>query len=218
MDDPSVARHNMIESQIRTNKVTDGALIGAMGALPRELFVPEPLRPIAYVDEDLDIGDGRHLMEPMVLARLLQAAAVRARDVALVVGCGSGYSAAVLGRMCTTVVALESNPSLVARSTALLSELGIDNAVVIAGGLAEGHPDHAPYDVILIDGAVAEVPAAILDQLAEGGRLVTVVGGEDGVGRGTLYGRRGGITSRRVVFDASTPLLPGFAPPPRFEF
>ena len=207
----------MVENQIRPNKVTDNFIISAMGELPRELFVPERLRPTAYVDDDIELGDGRFLMEPMVLARLLQAAAIRDSDVTLVIGCGSGYSVAVLSRMCTTVVAVEAAPEFVSRATSLLADLGIDNAVVVDGPLAEGYARQAPYDVILIDGAVESVPQAIPDQLAEGGRLVTVVI-RDGIGRGTLLTRQGEVKSSRIVFDAATPVLPGFEVEQRFEF
>lgn len=217
MTEFSAARHNMVENQIRTNKVTDPALIGALSALPREVFVPDRARSLAYVDEDLAIGAGRYLMEPMVLARLLQSAMPRPEDVALVVGSGSGYSVAVLARLCTTVVAVEENADLATRSAETLTRLEIDNAVVIEGSLTAGYAKHAPYDVILIDGAVETVPDALLDQLAEGGRLVTVQH-ERGVGRGVMYMRRGGARSRRIIFDAATPLLPGFARKVGFEF
>ncbi|MBT6119555.1 MAG: protein-L-isoaspartate O-methyltransferase [Rhodospirillaceae bacterium] len=217
MTDFSAARHNMVENQIRTNKVTDASLIGALSELPREAFVPERARSLAYVDEDLAIGAGRYLMEPMVLARLLQELAPRPDDVALVVGSGSGYSAAVLARLCTTVVAVEENADLAARSAETLTRLEIDNAVVIEGSLTEGYAKHSPYDVILVDGAVEAVPDALLDQLAEGGRLATVLH-ERGIGRGAMFSRVGGIISRRVVFDAATPVLPGFERPIAFEF
>lgn len=213
----TVARHNMVEGQIRTNKVTDGFLIAALSDLPRERFVPPTWRGTAYVDEDLPLGQGRHLMEPMVLARLLQAAAVESGDVALVIGSGTGYSAAVLARLCTTVVAVEENSALAGDASALLSELSIDNAVVVEGPLTAGYARQAPYAVILIDGAVAAIPPVILDQLAEGGRLVTVVR-ESRVGRATLVNRRGGVTSHQIIFDAATPLLPGFAAERSFAF
>ena len=137
--------------------------------------------------------------------------------MALVIGSGTGYSAAILARLCTTVVAIEENSALAGDAAALLSELGIDNAVVVEGPLAEGYAKQAPYDVVLIDGAVAEIPSVIVDQLAEGGRLVTVVR-EGPVGRATLVSLRGGVASRRVIFDAATPLLPGFAAERSFAF
>lgn len=207
----------MVEGQIRTNKVTDGPLIAALSDLPRERFVPPAWRGTAYVDDDLPLGHDRHMMEPMVLARLLQTAVVEPGDVALVIGSGTGYSAAILARLCTTVVAIEENSALAGDAAALLSELGIDNAVVVEGPLAEGYAKQAPYDVVLIDGAVAEIPSVIVDQLAEGGRLVTVVR-EGPVGRATLVSLRGGVASRRVIFDAATPLLPGFAAERSFAF
>lgn len=213
----ATARHNMVESQIRTNKVTDPALIGAFGELPRERFVPEGLRSVAYVDEDLELTRGRFLMEPMVLARLLQLAAPKPEDIALDVGCGSGYASAVLARLCAAVVALESDRGLLARANALFDELQINNAVVVEGTLTEGYPRQAPYNVILVDGAVERIPQALFDQLAEGGRLVTVQL-DGGVGRGTLFLKSEGVVSRRPIFDAATPVLPGFRAEPHFVF
>lgn len=218
MIDYAVSRRNMVESQIRTNKVTDSGLLAVMAELPRECFVPEPLRGVAYVDEDIPLGGGRYLMEPMVLARLLQAAAVQPEDVVLDIGCATGYSAAVLARLANTVVALESHSELAARATATLADLGIDNAVVVEGPLKEGYAKQAPYDVIFIGGAVPRIPRVIADQLGEGGRLVAVVAAEAAIGRGTLVTRVGGILSDRPVFDAGTPLLPEFAPEPGFVF
>lgn len=215
--DYAAARQNMIEGQIRPNRVTDEAVIEAMASMPRELFVPEPVRSIAYCDEDIPIGNGRFMMEPMVLAQLLQAAAIQPTDVVLDIGCGTGYSAAVAARLANTVVAVESDPALAARATELFAELSIDNVAVFEGPLVEGCPKQAPYQVILLDGAVEFVPPAILEQLAEGGRLVTVVE-EDGVGRATLMQRTRGVTSGRVLFDASIARLPGFARAPGFVF
>lgn len=213
----SVARYNMIESQLRPNRVTDEALLAAFEAVPREAFVPAPMRSVAYVDDDIEVAPGRWLMEPMVLGRLLQAAGPRREDVALVIGCGTGYSCAVLARLVNTVVAIESGGDLANRATQLLADLSIDNVVVLEGRLEEGNPRQAPYDLILINGAVAAVPAAIEQQLAEGGRLVTVM--RDGpVGHATLMTRAGGVVSQRVLFDAAVSLLPGFAPAPGFVF
>lgn len=213
----AAARHNMVESQIRTNKVTDPTVIGAFAALPRERFVPEGLRGVAYVDEDIELTRGRFLMEPMVLARLLQIAAAKPDDIALDVGCGSGYASAALSRLCSAVVALESDRGLAARATALLTELDINNVVVVEGPLTSGYSRQAPYGVILVNGAVERVPQTLFDQLGDGGRLVTVQI-EGGVGRGTLFLKSAGIVSRRRVFDAATPVLPGFRAEPHFVF
>lgn len=218
MVDYATARRNMVESQVRPNKITDRRLIAALSELPRESFVPDQLKPLAYTDGDMDLGRGHGLMAPMVLARLLQTARVGPDDVALVIGCASGYTAAVLARLCHTVVALEADKRLAARASATLVELGIDNAVVIEGRLAQGYAKQGPYDVIMFDGSVGRIPKTITDQLAEGGRLVAVVDDEDGVGKGTLIELHGDALSRRQVFDAAVMKLPGFARESGFVF
>jgi protein-L-isoaspartate(D-aspartate) O-methyltransferase len=212
------ARAHMIESQIRPNKVTDERVLAAFAEIRRELFVPEHLRAVAYVDEDLPLGNGRCLMSPMVAARLLQSASVKRADTALVVGAGAGYEAAVLGLLARAVVALEEDPELARRARAALVDHGIASVNVVEGPLPEGYRPRAPYDVVLFGGAVAEVPEQIAAQLAEDGRLVAVVKAEGGVGRATLTTRTGGVVARRVIFDARTPLLPGFLPKPAFVF
>lgn len=214
--DFAAARHNMVECQIRANRVSDPGIVAAMEELPRELFLPKPLRGIAYIDEDIAIGNGRYLMEPMVLARLLQAAEAGPNDVALDIGCGNGYGAALLARLASTVVAVESDAALARQATEILGKLGIDTVSVCEGPLDAGWPDQAPYDVIVIEGAVAEVPDAICRQLGEGGRLVTVIAGA--VGNATLITRHHGVLGRRTIFDASTPVLPGLERRPAFEF
>lgn len=216
--DYAAARFKMVENQIRTNRVTDPLVIAAMRTLPREAFVPEALRGVAYVDEDLPLGGGRFLMEPLVTALLVQAAEVGADDVALDVGCGTGYASAVLAKMASVVVALESDPGLATHAREVLAELGMDTVSVVEGPLPAGHPRQAPYDVIFFGGAVAEVPPALTDQLADGGRMVAVVCDRRGVGTGTLFLRTGGAISRRPIFDAQTPILPGFARESTFEF
>ncbi len=208
----------MVDSQLRTNKVIDAAVLDAFAAVPRELFVPEASRGIAYVDEDISIGADRYIMEPMVLARLLQAAELQAGDMVLEVGCGTGYATAILARLAGTVVALESDAELRERANATLGELGLDSAVVVGGELTEGYPKQAPYNVILISGAVADVPQAITDQLAPDGRLVTVIQRSPVIAQACLMQRSGDVVSSRALFDAATPVLPGFAAEPGFEF
>jgi protein-L-isoaspartate(D-aspartate) O-methyltransferase len=215
--DYASARRNMVESQLRPNKVTDPALLDALAAVPRELFVPEPLRSVAYVDEEIPLGRGRFLMEPMILGRLLELAAARPSDVALVVGAGLGYSIAVLARIAGRVVALESDPELARQAAQMLQTLGVSSVALVEDPLPEGAPQQAPFDVILFDGAVDRVPPAILDQLAENGRLVAVIR-TAGIGRATLMTRRAGIVASRVAFDAAVPRLPGFEPAPAFVF
>ena len=210
MKDFAAARHNMVENQIRTNRVTDPRVMAAMEAIPRERFVPRRLESVAYVDEDVPLAPGRYLMEPLVLARLLQAARIGGSDVVLDIGCASGYSAAVIGRLAATVVAVEGDAALNELATGLLAELDVDNAAVVSGAANEGYPRQAPYDAIVIDGAVEAIPEAIADQLGEGGRLVAVVTGGGPVGRATLVERLHGGFSRRTLFDAQVPPLPGF--------
>jgi protein-L-isoaspartate(D-aspartate) O-methyltransferase len=214
----AVARHNMIEGQIRTNKVTDPALLDALAALPREQFVPVERRSAAYVDEDLRLSGDRYMMEPMVLARLLQSAEPTRTDVALDVGCASGYATAVLARVTATAIGLECDAALARTATETLARLSIDNAIVVEGNLADGYAKHGPYDVILVNGTVAEFPPALLDQLAEGGRLVGVRRPGNGPGAAMLMLKRRGAVAGRTLFEAATPYLAGFAPKPRFVF
>lgn len=213
--DYAIARQHMVDSQIRTNKVTDGRLIDAMRAMPRERFVPDPLRARSYVDDDVELAPGRFLMEPMVTARLIQAAEVLPANIALVVGAASGYAAALLAKLADTVVALEADAALAQRASSVFADLGIDNAAVVEGQLAAGCAKHAPYDVIFLDGAVEQVPHSLIDQLGEGGRMVGVVQ-DGGVGRAMLWIKSGGALSKRILFDANVTPLPGFKAPARF--
>ena len=220
MTDFAAARLNMVESQVRVNAVTDERLIAAMAAVPRERFVPISRQGIAYMDEDIRISDGkapRFLMEPRVFAKLAQLAAITADELVLDIGCGTGYSTAVLSRLAGTVVALASDEDLAAQAGATLSDLGVDNAVVVAGALPDGYAKQAPYDVIFINGMVSSIPETLQSQLRENGRLVAVAG--DGVsGRARLYMRAGDAFSGRDAFDANIRFLPGFEPVESFVF
>jgi protein-L-isoaspartate(D-aspartate) O-methyltransferase len=218
MSDYTAARRHMLDSQLIPSQIADPDLLAAMGSLPRERFVPERLRGIAYVDEDIPIGGGRFVMEPLVLARLIQLAAPRRTEKALDVGCGTGYAAAVLARICHNVVGLECDPQLAGEAARLLRDLDIRNAWVVEGPLEQGHVARAPYDVILLGGAVEVIPQALTDQLAEGGRLVAVVRRRGSVGRTTLVTRTGGVIASRSAHDAATLPLPGFARPREFVF
>lgn len=217
MADFAALRRLMLESQIKTNKVTDGRVHEALLAVPREDFVPEALKPVAYVDEDLSIGGGRYLVEPRVFARMLQEAAIRQTDKVLDLGAGAGYTSAVLGHIAGQVVALEADAGLADKAKAALAGLGLGNVAVVVGDLTKGHAAAGPYDVILLEASVPEVPAALFTQLAEGGRLIAVL--RDGpIGVATLYTKVGGVVGSRPLFDAATPPLPGFARPAAFVF
>jgi len=217
MSDTAAARVNMVEGQIRTNKVTDRRIVEAMAAVPRENFVPKSLAGVAYIDEDIPIAPDRYLVEPMVLARLLQAAEIGPGDVVLDIGCGSGYSAAVLARLAAAVVALESDLSLAESATEKLAELGADNIAVVSGKLPEGYPDQGPYDVVVINGAVEHIPEDIIAQVSEGGRIVAVVN-RDGIGRATVFQVRDGSIAGFPIFETSVPSLPGFGQARGFVF
>jgi protein-L-isoaspartate(D-aspartate) O-methyltransferase len=212
------ARAHMIESQLRPSKVVDARVLDAFAGIRRELFVPERLRAVAYIDKDLPLGGGRYLMEPMVVARLLQAGAVKRTDTALVIGAGTGFEAALTATLAKSVVALEENPELARRGREALVEHSIASVSFVEGPLPEGYRPRSPYDVILFCGAVVEVPSEINSQLAEGGRLLAVVKSTNGIGRATLKRRTGGVIAQRVLFDAATPLLPGFLSKPTFVF
>ena len=217
--DFAAARRNMVNSQILTNRVTDDAVIEAMGSIPRERFVPKAMQGVAYIDEDLPIGEGRYLMDPQVAGRLLQAAMIRPDDVVLEIGCGSGYLSAVMSRMASTVVGLDCDAAFVEMADEAVRQLGIDNAAFVTGDLAAGAGRQGPFDVIIFGGAVARVPDAIIGQLSEGGRLVAVLRENPrATGKAYLMESVDGSVSRRQIFDASTPCLLGLAPRPVFEF
>jgi len=218
MIDYAAARLNMVEGQLRTNGVTDAALLDALLSVPRERFVSEALRGVAYVDDDVPLGNGRYLMEPLVLCRLIMLANLGADARVLCVGAGPGYDAAIVARLCRSVVALESDAGLAATARQLLGELGASNATVVEGPLQQGHAAAAPYDAILFGGAISQVPDAIARQLHEAGRIVAVLRSEGRVPQVTVMTRVGEVLSRRPVFDAGTPALPGFASEPAFVF
>lgn len=213
-----LARTNMIEGQIRPNKVTDDRLLEALAEVPRESFVPEGNAAVAYVDEKIALGNDRYLMEPMVLARLIQALEIKPDDVVLEIGAGTGYAAALLSKLATTVVVVEEIPALSYIAMAQLQKLGRDNVAVITNPLVAGYPKQAPYDAILIAGGVSVMPEGILAQIAEGGRLVAVEMGKGPMGQAKLWQRVGGVISSRPLFDAGIEILPGFAPKPGFVF
>ena len=215
--DHARARMNMVQNQLRPNRVDDPNVLAAMAEVPRERFLPKALRGVAYADEDLPLPDGSWLIEPLVLARLIQAAEVNRGDVVLGIGCTTGYAGAVLARLAGTVILLES-PAAAERVETLLDDLGVDNVVVVASDdPAGGHPSQAPFDVILLVGSVASVPPALLEQIGESGRIVAVID-DSRIGKATLFIKLHGVVGRREVCDAQTPPCPGLEPSPRFAF
>jgi len=217
MLDFAAARRMMVDSQVRTSDVTDLRLIAAMLTVPRERFAPKESAELAYLDADLPVEAGRRLMKPMVLSKLLQAAEIGETDRVLIVGCATGYSAAVIEHLAGSVLALEHDPALAQRAKDNLQALGAHNVTVVTGALVGGWPAAAPYDVILLDGAVEEVPQALLRQLKDGGRLLGVVGRAP-LSKAIMFLSTGIESSSRLIFDATAPSLPGFAKPPAFVF
>lgn len=221
--DFSLQRAKMIEGQLRTRDVTNASLLEAFRELPRELFVPSRRRSLAYIDEDLEVAapaggaPARYLMEPAQLGRLIQLAGVRQSDLVLDIGPATGYSTAILSKTASFVVALESDPTLAETAASTLAELDCLNVTTVTGPLEAGHAAEAPYDVILIGGAVEYVPEAILDQLGEGGRLVAVIG-YGNAARAHLFIREDGVVSSRAEFNAAVKPLPGFQKAKSFVF
>jgi protein-L-isoaspartate(D-aspartate) O-methyltransferase len=205
--DLEAARIAMVDSQVRPNDVTDRRLIAAMGAIPRENFVPESRRASAYADAMVEAAPGRWLIAARDFSKLVNLAAIREDDRILDIAPGTGYSSAVLARLGAGVVALEQDEA----ATKILKDkvAGVPGVEVLAGSLKAGAPSKAPFDVIFVNGAVEEVPQAWLDQLAEGGRLAVAVS-EAGVRRARIYTRSGGKTAYRTPFDTAIPMLPGF--------
>lgn len=208
----------MVDTQLRTNKVTDAQVLAAMGDVPREIFVPEDRASFAYIDEDIRIGKSRCLVEPMILARMIQAAEIGPDDVVLDIACGAGYSSAVLGHIARAVVAVESDTELAGAASARITKLGLDNVVVEMGPVNAGWADQAPYDVIMVNGACEKMSDAVLSQLADGGRLCAVIGGRSDIGLATMFVKSGGIVSSRVLFNANVPRLPEFELEEGFTF
>ncbi|MEE2998931.1 MAG: protein-L-isoaspartate O-methyltransferase [Pseudomonadota bacterium] len=220
--DYQAARHNMIENQVRPNKVTDLNVIKAMDNIPREKFVPAHAGSFAYSDKAILLSKDRYLMAPALFARLLQEAQISTDDMVLNIGCGSGYPVAVLARIAKAVVGIEVDPVLAKTASALLVELGIDNALILEKVLVGGYAKQAPYDVIIFNGAIHYTPKKIIDQLAEGGRLVSVVADVNqsygSMGKVVIMYKFGGQVSESEIFDAATPLLSDFENEKYFKF
>ena len=223
MSDFETQRLNMVESQVRTNDVTDRRIIAAMMDLPREEFMPSAVRSLAYMDHDVNVrtasGDlpARAMLSPMVVAKRIQLAAVEDGDLVLDVGCATGYSTAILARLGESVVGLEGDDALSDRASATLSKQGIDNAAIVVGPLRDGRPDQGPYDVIVLEGRVEAVPERFREQLKEGARLVAIVG-KGPIGQATCFTRHGNDWSVTKAFDAAAPALPGFEQAETFVF
>ncbi|OLP55482.1 protein-L-isoaspartate O-methyltransferase [Rhizobium rhizosphaerae] len=218
--DFEAARIKMVDNQVRTTDVTSHPVLSAFLTVPREAFVPEEMKALAYIDTDVKVSaanGGRYVMEPSPLAKLVQLAAIEPGDAILEIGSNSGYGAAILSRIGGSVVALESDGALAAQARTTLAALGYDNVTVVEGPLEAGHAAGAPYEVIFLHGAVETVPDAIFAQLKDGGRLVAVVG-YGNASRAKLFLREGGIVSESPAFNTAVKPLPGFRLAREFVF
>jgi protein-L-isoaspartate(D-aspartate) O-methyltransferase len=217
----STARQNMVDGQVRPSDVTDINIINAMLEVPREAFVPESQRALAYLDLDLDVSEGaatkRFLIKPAVTAKMLQAAEIGATDNVLVVGGATGYSAAVVARLAGRVTATESDPALAAKARDILAQTGFGQVTVEAAAAADGLAANAPYDVIVLDGATEITPDRLYQQLRDGGRLVGVFA-MTRPPRAVIVTRSYGDFGHRALFDAVAPVLPGLERLPAFVF
>jgi protein-L-isoaspartate(D-aspartate) O-methyltransferase len=212
------ARNRMVDSQIRPNKVTDPRIVAAMRRIPRERFLPAKLAAMAYVDEDVPLGGGRYLIEPMVIARLVQLTAIAGGERALVVAAATGYGAALLAACGARVTALEEDASLQETGRDILAELA-PSVSLVSGPLAAGWPGAAPYDVILIEGGVQAIPKAISEQLhQQSGRLVAVRAGTGRLGQAVLAESTPAGLRTQPMFDCATPPIPGLMKSPGFVF
>jgi protein-L-isoaspartate(D-aspartate) O-methyltransferase len=208
-------RIKMVDGQLRTTDVTGHALLNAFLEVPREMFVPERKRELAYVDADIEVTPGRYLMEPSPLAKLIALAEVKSGDKVLLIGCDTGYAAAILSKLAALVVAVECDAALVAAALENLAALGISNVELVLGDLEKGSPKSAPYDAVIMGGSVESVPSSLVSQLKDGGRLA-VVETSGALGAARLYVKRGAEVSGRFGFNAMVNPLPGFAKQPEF--
>jgi protein-L-isoaspartate(D-aspartate) O-methyltransferase len=215
--DTAPARQAMVDRQVRPHEVTDFRILSALLAVPREHFLDSVHAQIAYLDTEVPVSaqSARVLLKPIVFGKLLQAAGIRERERVLDVGCATGYSAAVLAKLAGKVVALEEDEAL--GRAAKLNLAGIANVNVVTGPLAAGWPQGGPYDVILLEGRSEIAPEPLCQQLADGGRLLAVIGSMP-MGKATIYDRTGPHVTAQLLFDAGAPVLPGFAKPPEFVF
>ncbi|HVL19562.1 MAG TPA: rRNA adenine N-6-methyltransferase family protein [Amaricoccus sp.] len=217
MTDFAAAREAMVDRQVRPADVTLYPIIAAMLVVPREDYVPEALAPVAYLGEHVPLGGGRVVLDPRVFAKLLDALNVGPEDLVLDVGCGLGYSTAVLAEMAEAVVAVEEG-ELAAEAERTLAAHSVDTAIVKAGPLATGAPEHGPFDALILEGGIEALPAALLDQVKPGGRVAAIFVDGGGGGQARLGLRTPEGIAWRRIFDATAPVLPGFARAKAFEF
>lgn len=217
MIDYSDARTRMVDGQVRTADVTRYGVIDAMLTVRREAFVPAAMKPVAYADTQIPLNGGRVILDPRAFGKMLDFLAIGPKDLVLDIGCGLGYSTAVIAHIAEAVIGVEEDPAMAAEAADTLSHEGFDNAVVTEGRLAEGDAAHGPYDVIIIEGGIGLLPDALVGQLKEGGRIAAIFV-DDAAGQARIGLKSGGRIAWRHAFDATAPILEGFAAEPSFQF
>lgn len=213
----NAARELMIETQVRPNDVTDRRIHDALRKTPREAFLPRSRRALAYSEAEIETSEGRFMWRPRDFAKLLQAAEIDDEDLVLDIAPGAGYSSAILARLASAVVGLEADEEAATKAGERLADLGVDNAVVVAGDLAAGLAKQGPYNVIFVNGSIEEAPDAWFTQLAEGGRLAAVMR-EGRASRAKIFTKTGEVIASRTAFDAAPPRLDGFERKAGFAF
>ena len=214
-----LARKNMVENQIRANKVTDTKIIDAFSNVEREIFVPESYREISYNDEDIRLSRNRFMMKPMILARLFQSLSLKGNENILHIGSNSGYASAILSQLCHAVISIESDKKLYEKSINIFSEIGFDNVVPLHGSMEVGVPKESPFDVIFIEGALEEKPKALFDQLNNNGKLVVVLKPSNvNIGKANLFFKLNNKIGNEILFDAQVTKLSIFKSKTKFNF
>ncbi len=217
MSDYKTARIAMVDCQVRPSDVTKYPIIDALLSTPREAYVPLSKRPVAYAGEHIELGNGRVLLDARTFAKMLDAVNVQPTEMVLDIGCGLGYSTAILAKMAEAVVSIESDQGMAQEANTTLTEQSVDNGFVATGSLAEGNVKNGPYDVIILQGAVMEIPVTLSDQLKEGGRICAIF--QNGaLGECKVGYKSNGKISWRSEFNASAPILNGFETKPEFTF
>lgn len=212
-------RKAMVDSQIRPNKVIDDRVIAAFMSVPRERFVSKNMQNLAYIDEDIHLSGGRFIVEAMVMARIIQTLALDASQSVMLIGAGTGYTAALLSSLVESVIAIETRAQMVEKAQQAVTALDIGNVAVIKARLQDGYASEAPYDAIIIEGAVEQMPQSLLDQLADGGRLAAIWRPDGNqAGEACIWHKTGDAVTRTALFTAQVPVLDEFRAKPKFSF